>query len=86
MILLAHVIIALTSVLFTAFVYISPSVTKLRASMVLLGLTVASGTYLVLSVGTHMMQACTTGLLYIGIVSYGIITARQKLLSTKVKR
>jgi hypothetical protein len=86
MVLLAHIVIALTSLLVTAFAYIAPSVTKLRVSMVLLGLTVASGTYLVLSAGTHMVQACTTGLLYIGVVSYGIIAARQKLLSAKVKR
>ncbi|MDB5161150.1 MAG: hypothetical protein JWO96_530 [Candidatus Saccharibacteria bacterium] len=79
MIVLLHVLIALTSVAFSTYLYISPSVTKLKSSYGLVASTLISGTYLVVSTKAHMLQACMTGLLYCGFVFAAIAAARRKL-------
>lgn len=76
---LLHVLIALSSMAFTTFLYFSPSKNKLRASYVLVALTLTSGTYLVVSTGTPILRACLTGLIYLGAVSLGIVLAERKL-------
>lgn len=85
MILVAHIAIAVASIVYTAYLYMSPSRRKLQVSAVLAALTLASGVSLVVSVGTHMVQACATGLLYFGVVSYGMLAARQKLAAEQSK-
>ena len=85
MILLTHILIALISVIFTTLVFIAPTKSRLQTSMVLVGLTLASGTYLVLSTHSHMIEACTMGLIYTGASSYGILAARQKLAGAYIK-
>ncbi len=78
MILLLHIIIASASIGYTAFVYLYPSKSRLRTSYVLVATTVASGFYLVFRVPAHMTQTCITGLVYLAVVSYGIVSARNK--------
>ena len=82
MILPLHVAIALASVIYTAYVYFSPTKAKLRVSYALAGLTVASGTWLILSNPAHMVQACISGLAYLALIFFGIALARNKLAST----
>jgi hypothetical protein len=79
MIVLIHVLIALASMAYSTYVFFSPSQTKLRLSYGLVGATVASGTYLIVTNPAHMVQSCTTGLIYLGVVSVAIISARHKL-------
>lgn len=79
MIVLIHVLVALTSIGYTTYVYIRPSTKKFLAAYGLVGATVASGSYLIWTTPSHMIQGCTEGLIYIGIVSVGIIAARVKL-------
>jgi len=79
MILIAHIVIALSSVIYTAYVYISPSNKKLNAIYGLVGLTVASGTWLIVSNPSHMVSSCVSGLTYLGIMFFGIALARRKL-------
>ena len=87
MALVLHIVIAMVSVLFTTYVYVSPSATKLKASYGLIALTIASGTYLIVTTPAHMIQACMTGMAYIGINAYCLVTARQKLaVATEKKR
>lgn len=83
MIVLLHVIIALTSIGITSYAYFRPTHSKLRVSYGLVGLTLASGLYLVWSMPAHMVQACTSGLIYLGIVTVGIVMARARLASQK---
>jgi hypothetical protein len=80
--LVAHIVIALTSIVFTAYLYFSPSRTKLRASYALVALTIGSGTWLIIANPAHMVQACLTGLVYLGAVFFGISMARDKLAET----
>jgi len=79
MILIFHIIIALSSLAFTTYAFFSPSARKLQASYALVGLTLATGTYLVIHKPSHIMQGCATGLLYVAIVTIGIVSAQKKL-------
>lgn len=84
MIILLHVLIALASLGFTTYVYFAPSAGRLRLAYSLVGLTVASGVYLVLSKPANMVQACLTGLVYLAVVTVGILAARNKLAKISV--
>lgn len=79
MLLLAHVIIALSSLVLTGLAYIRPTQEKLRVSYALVGLTLASGTVLVITTHSPLLSSCVTGLVYLGIVLSGIIATRHKL-------
>lgn len=79
MIIALHVLIALTSVGQTTYVFFKPSLSRLRITYALVGLTLASGTFLVVSTKARMLEACTMGLIYIAGVSVAIVAARHKL-------
>lgn len=79
MIVIFHVIAALTSLVFTSYTYFRPSATGLKVSYSLTATTLASGFYLILSAPTHMFESCVMGLFYVAIVSVGTVAARGKL-------
>jgi hypothetical protein len=79
MILLFHISIALASVAYTTYIFFAPSEAKLKASYALVTLTLASGTYLVWSTHAQILQACMSGLAYVGAVSIGLVAVRRKL-------
>lgn len=81
MMILLHVLIALTSIITAGYTLFNPSVLKLRLNYCLIASTLASGTYLVISTHSSMVQACTSGLVYLAIVSSGLIPAKIKLAS-----
>jgi len=74
-----HIAIALSSVIFTGYMYFSPSKNKLKVSYYLVGATVATGTWLIIANPVHMVQSCMTGLAFIGASLFGIVLARYKL-------
>lgn len=80
MILLIHILIAVSSVIYTTYILLRPTQAKLTASYVLVAATLASGTYLTVLNPAHMLQACTSGLIYIVFVTAGIYIARQKYI------
>lgn len=77
--LLLHIIIAVASVGFSTFLYFSPSRPKLGASYTLMGLTIATGTYLIVTSHVAMLRTCMMGLMYAGVVSALIAAAHRKL-------
>jgi hypothetical protein len=79
MTLIIHIIIALSSIALTTYAYFRPSSNLLRAAYAFVGLTFATGFYMVAMAPAHMIQACTSGLVYLGIVSIGIVATRAKL-------
>lgn len=83
--LLLHILIALTSVVFTTYLYFAPTQTKLNASYGLVGLTVATGTLLIVTTGVPILKTCITGLLYVAAMSVVIVMARRKLAVQKVR-
>lgn len=79
MITLTHVLIALSSVGFTTFLYFFPTKSRLIFSNILIGTTIFSGTILVISKPASMIQACRTGLVYIAVMSFATVLVRNKL-------
>lgn len=85
MVMLFHIIIALLSMLHAAYMYLRPSRMKLSAAYGMVALTLASGTYLVMSSPAHMAQACMMGIVYLGIVTASIVATRNKLATLPVR-
>lgn len=81
MILLSHIVIALTSLAFSGLTFFVPSRAKLRVSYGLIALTLISGTYLVISLNSPLLSSCMSGLIYLSIVVTATIMARRRLLS-----
>lgn len=79
MILLLHIAIALSSIVLSTYVYFRPSRTALYSSYGLVGVTFISGFYMVMASPAHLMQACVSGLIYLGVVSLALLAARQKV-------
>jgi hypothetical protein len=85
MALLLHIIIALTSVGYTTFVYVAPTRTRLGVSYGLIGATVVSGFYLVISTSVSILHTCIAGLLYVGLALAGTFAAQHKLAAITVR-
>ena len=69
MIILIHVIIALSSIAVASFVYFKPSVKRLIVSYGFIVGTVASGAYLLLTASGSILRSCLSGLFYLTVVS-----------------
>ena len=85
MILLFHILVALGSMAQSTYMYFNPSARQLQASYGLVGLTLASGTYLVVSSSGHLLQSCMMGLFYLGVVSVGIISTQRTLARETIR-
>lgn len=84
MTILLHVLVAISGLAVTTFAYFRPSRALLRIAYTLAGLTLASGTYLVLQSPAHMVEACIVGITYFAFVTYGIVAVRRKLAPVTV--
>lgn len=79
MIILAHVLIAIISIIVATVVFVKPSITKLGLSYFFMISTVASGTFLLLSSPSNILKTCLVGLCYITVVSVVTIATHMKL-------
>jgi Na+/proline symporter len=79
MILLSHVVIALVSLLYTGYAYLSPTNQKLLVSYAFVGLTIASGSMLVFQNQASLLHACISGLFFLGLEFLGIALVQRKL-------
>ena len=86
MLLITHILIAVSSIIYTAITFFAPSHVKIRISSWLVGATLATGTVLVISTKSALMQACMTGLVYLGFNLAGIIAANRKLAYEQAQR
>jgi multisubunit Na+/H+ antiporter MnhE subunit len=75
---LIHILVALSSVAFTTYLFFSPTQKKFYVSYGLIAATLISGTILVLGTHSNILRTCLTGLFYLGAVSFGIMLAHQK--------
>jgi len=78
MIVLLHVLIAVSSIALATVACFVSSKTLLRTSYGFVGATLVSGLYLVASEPAHMLQACLSGVTYIVIVSAALAVARHR--------
>lgn len=79
MVILIHVVIALTSIVIASFAFFSPTIKKLIVSYGFIIGTIASGTYLLVSSPSHILESCVTGLSYLTIVSVATVAAHVRL-------
>ena len=81
--LLLHIIIAVSSLIYAGYVYFKPSRKGINISYALIAATIATGTYLIILAPAHMVSACISGLIYLAFVSVGIVFANRKLAEAK---
>lgn len=83
MIIAMHVALALMSIIFTTILYFAPSQNKFKAAYILVGGTLLTGTYLVISRHSALLGACVSGVIYLTIVTIGIAAAAYKYSANK---
>ncbi len=69
MIVLIHVLIALSSIGIASFTFFKPSISRILTSYGFIVATVASGTYLLIALQSDILRTCLSGLFYITVVS-----------------
>jgi hypothetical protein len=79
MLLILHLVSAFGSMLYTAYLYFFPSAAKLKISYGLVAATFATGFGLVFTKPAHIVEVCVMGLVYLSVVSVGIVSAKYKL-------
>jgi predicted tellurium resistance membrane protein TerC len=79
MILISHIIVAIGSLIYTAYVFFNPSKNKLMVSYALTAFTFITGGYLLATEPGHITQTCITGVTYLGFMFIGILAAQRKL-------
>lgn len=79
MILILHIVIAVASIIYAGYVFLSPSKNKFYFSYAMIAATFISGTYLIFLNTAHMLQSCVMGLLYLGVVTTMTVFAQKKL-------
>lgn len=82
MIVLIHVLIALSSVGIASLTYFKPSIKSLLVSYGFIVATVASGTYLIISMSSDILRSCLTGLFYVTVVSVVTIATHLRIRRT----
>lgn len=79
MIILLHVLIALSSIAWTTYLYARPSRRGFYAAYGLIAATLGSGTYLVIVLHSPLISSCLSGLIYLGAVLTLAVLAARKL-------
>lgn len=85
MLILIHVCIAVASIVTTTALAFWPSRSKLYASYALIGLTLVSGTYLVISLHSPLLKSCVTGLAYLSIVTVVLYAGQRRLAMQRAR-
>lgn len=85
MIILIHVCIALSSILWTTLLFLSPSRRKFLVNYALIGATFASGTYLVIATHSRLLPACIAGITYLTAVTVGTVLAHVRLERVRLR-
>lgn len=82
MLLISHIIIALASITLSVYLMLRPQPKLLRVSYALIGLTLATGTVLILN-GANVLHTCLRGLVYCLIVTGATEVARRRLVALR---
>lgn len=79
MILITHIIIALSSVAMATYLFLNPSKTTLHLSYSLVALTIITGAYLTFIQPAHLMHTCVAGLIYFAFILVLLVKAQYRL-------
>lgn len=82
MILISHIIIALSSIVLSAYLMVRPKASLLKASYVLVALTLTTGTVLIFN-GANVLHTCLSGLIYSLVVAGATEVARRRLAALR---
>lgn len=74
-----HIIVALGSMGYGSWLILKPSARGLAINYALIATTLVSGTYLVISLHTNILQSCLGGLAYTAIVTVEAALTRYRL-------
>jgi hypothetical protein len=85
MLLVLHILVALSGIVMSSFSLISPSLPKIRFSYGLVMLTVLSGAVIVITKHLSILSVCLSGLLYVGFTVSGLIAASHRLAKQSQK-
>jgi hypothetical protein len=85
MILLIHLCAAIASLIGATLALVSPAIIRIKLCYFLVSITLLSGTYLVISQRAHILSACLSGLIYVGLVFGLLAGAKLRLVSAKEK-
>jgi len=85
MLIITHIVIALSSIVYSAMLYLKPLKFKFYIAYLLVGLTLVTGTVLVIQTHSSLTHSCFAGLIYLAVVLAGIVPAHYKLSSAKSK-
>jgi hypothetical protein len=84
-ILITHVVVALSSVAYATYAFFNPTHDRLRFSYLLVASTIFSGTYLAIGAPEHLLRTCLTGLAYTSVVTVITVAAHRRLATESVK-
>jgi hypothetical protein len=79
MLLISHLIIALSSLVAATAAVIYPSYSKLKLSYLLTAATIATGTALVIVTHSPLLSSCLAGLTYTAVALSLIVAAQKRL-------
>ena len=77
--LITHITIALASLVLTTLTAFMPSKSRIKFSGVLIGLTLISGTALVIVSHSPILSSCLAGLAYLAVAMIGVIVGVKRL-------
>jgi len=78
-----HVLIALSSIVYTGYVYLYPTKKRFNISYAFVAATLITGTGLVIANPSHMVSACFTGIVYLAFITVGLVTAHKKFVKNE---
>jgi hypothetical protein len=79
MLLVLHILSALSGIGLTTYSYFSPTASRIKTSYLFVILTIASGTAIIVIKHLSILSVCLSGLLYVGFTVSGLIAARHRL-------
>lgn len=82
---LLHIVIALLGLVVASLAAVAPSRTRLYATVVCATATVATGTYLVITLHSNMLHACLSGLGYVTLTFGLAAVGRYRLTRSTVE-
>lgn len=83
MILIFHIAVAISGIIFSTLSAFAPSQKKIYLSYICVSLTFVTGGYLVISKPGHLVQSCLMGLIYLAVALSGVLTAHFRLSKEK---
>lgn len=84
MLLVAHIVVAISGLVVASVAFARPSTAKIQASYGLLLGTLLSGSLLIIVADASILRTCMSGLIYTAVMYFGIASAKTKLAKSNI--